>query len=97
MMESATLQAMSPYQRLIVERALALAREMEQTVVAAPQGQALDQCEQLLMRDGRELLRTCLEGALQAGIDEAEKKGRPPEPVPAGTPVNTRDAIPKRS
>lgn len=73
-MESVSLEALSAYQRLIVERALVLAKEMERTALEAPHGQALDQCEQFLMRDGRELLRACLEGAIQAGIDAAGKK-----------------------
>jgi hypothetical protein len=96
-MESATLQTTSPYQRMIVERALALAREMERTAIGSPHGQALDRCEQVLMGDGRELLRTCPEGALQAGVDEAEKRGHPPGPVHAATPAGTRDATPRPS
>jgi hypothetical protein len=97
MIDSATLQAMSPFQRMIVERALVLAREIECTALDAPRGQALDQCEQLLIRDGRQLLRDCLEGALQSAVDRAEKKGAQPEPVRAATPDATRAATPRRS
>lgn len=96
-MEAATLLAASPYQRLIVERALALARELEQTAVGSPHGEALDRCEQILAREGRELLRVCLEGAVQAGVDDVEKKGLPPGPVLVASPVGTRAATPRRS
>jgi hypothetical protein len=88
---------MPPYQRPVAERALALAREAERTAVGAPDGQALDRCEQFLMRDGRELLRACLGGALQAGIGAAEEKGLPTGPAPAAAAAGTRAVTPRRS
>ena len=73
-MTAASLDAMTPLQRLIVERALALARELEATADSAPAGQIIDRCESLLLGDGREFLRRALEDTLQARVDALEKK-----------------------
>ncbi len=51
-MTAATLDAMTPLQRLIVERALALAKELEATADSAPVGQVIDRCESLLLGNG---------------------------------------------
>ena len=82
-MNAATLDAMSPLQRLIVERALALARELEATADSAPTGQVIDRCESLLLGAGRDFLRQALEDTLQDRVDALEKKGRPGAPAPA--------------
>jgi hypothetical protein len=81
-MNTATLDAMTPLQRLIVERALALAKELEATAGSAPAGQIIDRCESLLLSDGREFLRRALEDTLQAQVDTLEKKGRPAGSAP---------------
>lgn len=80
-MNAATLDAMTPLQRLIVERALALAKELEATAGSAPRGRIIDRCEALLLGHGREFLRRALEDTLQAQIDALEKKGRPAGPA----------------
>ncbi len=72
-MNAATLDAMTPLQRLIVERALALAKELEATAGSAPVGQVIDRCESLLLGNGREFLRRALEDALLAQVDALEK------------------------
>jgi len=87
---AATLDAMTPLQRLIVERALALAKELEATAGSAPHGQVIDRCESLLLGDGREFLRRALEDTLQAQVDALEKKGRPAGPAPVARPAATR-------
>jgi hypothetical protein len=79
---AAALDAMTPLQRLIVERALALAQELEATAGSAPAGQIIDRCESLLLGNGREFLRLALEDTLQAQVDALEKKGRPAGPAP---------------
>lgn len=89
-MNTATLDAMTPLQRLIVERALALAQELEATAGSAPVGQIIDRCESLLLGDGREFLRRALEDTLQAQADTLEKKGRPAGSVPVAGPAATR-------
>ena len=83
-MTAASLDAMTPLQRLIVERALALARELEATADSAPAGQIIDRCESLLLGDGREFLRRALEDTLQARVDALEKKPGRAGPAPVG-------------
>jgi hypothetical protein len=67
-MNAATLDAMTPLQRLIVERALALAQELEATAGSAPTGQIIDRCESLLLDAGRDFLRRVLQA------DEADRR-----------------------
>jgi hypothetical protein len=81
-MNAATLDAMTPLQRLIVERALALAQELEAAADSAPTGQIIDRCESLLLDAGRDVLRRVLEDTLQAQVDTLEKKARRAGPVP---------------
>ena len=82
-MTAPALDAMTPLQRVIVERALALAHELEATAESAPDGQVIDRCESLLLGAGRDFLRRALEDTLQARVDTLEKKGRPAGPAPA--------------
>lgn len=81
-MDAATFDAMTPLQRLIVERALILAKELEATAGSAPTGQIIDRCESLLLGNGREFLRRSLEDTLQSRVDALEKKGRLAGPAP---------------
>ena len=81
-MTASNLDTMTPLQRLIVERALALAQELEATARSAPTGQVIDRCESLLLGAGRDFLRRALEDTLQAQVDALEKKGRPAGPAP---------------
>jgi hypothetical protein len=83
-MNAATLDAMTPLQRTIVERALVLAKELEAATGSAPEGQVIDRCESYLLGPGRDFLRRTLEDTLQARVDALEKKGRPAGPAPAG-------------
>lgn len=85
----------SDFQRQLVERALALAVELERTASRAPHGHLLDRCELLLLDQGRQLLRDALTGALQQQIAAAEKKGRRPVTVPADRPADTK--VPTRA
>jgi hypothetical protein len=80
----------SDFQRQLVERALALAQELERTAASAPYGSLLDRCELLLLDQGRQLLRDALAGALQQQIAQVEKRGPPPAPVPADRPADTK-------
>lgn len=72
-----TFQADTPLQALLVERALLLARQLEQTAAAAPDGQVLARVEAAAVPAGRELTRRAVEAVLQAQAEDAEKKGRP--------------------
>ena len=83
-----TFQADTPLQALIVEHALVLARQLEQTADGAPDGQVLARVEAAAVPAARELARRAVEAALQAQADAAEKKGRRAAPAPgaAGPP-----------
>lgn len=89
-MNAATLDAMTPLQRLIVERALTLAKELEAAAGSAPAGQIIDRCESLLLGNGREFLRRALEDTLQDRVATLEKKGRLAGSASAARPAATR-------
>ena len=65
------------FQRLVVEQALALAREVETAAGAAPHGKVLDRCEGLLLTRGRDFLLGVLQGMARHTADEAVKQGGP--------------------
>jgi hypothetical protein len=76
MEERTTLTAETAFQRLMMEQALAMAKELEQAGDTAPDGQVMDQLETLAVARGRDFTRGALEGALQRQVDELEKKLR---------------------
>jgi hypothetical protein len=82
-MPTRTFHADTPLQALLVEQALVLARQLEATADAAPDGQVLARVEALAVPAGRELTRRAVEAALQAQAGAAEKKGRPAAAAPA--------------
>lgn len=87
----------SPLQRQIVQMALDLATQLEQTAERAPLGSTLDACEGFLLGRGRQFLRDSLAATLQHQADLAEKKGAPPAPVPADASAATRGPAPVSS
>jgi hypothetical protein len=89
-MNAATFDTMTPLQRLIVERAFALAQELESTAASAPAGQVIDRTETLLLGSGREFLRRALEDTLQDRADALEKKARPGGSAAAARRAGTR-------
>ena len=96
-MPATSVSVETDFQRLVVEHALALAREMETTAGQAPHGQVLGRCEGLLLTRGRDFLTTVLEQVSQHTADEAVKKGGPLGPARAvGRPV-TKDRRRARS
>ena len=78
-----TFQAQTPLEALLVEQALALARQLQQTADAAPDGAVLARVEAAALPAGRAFTRLAVEAALQAQAEGAEKKGRPAAPAPA--------------
>jgi hypothetical protein len=75
---------------LVVEKTLALVRELQKACQAAPPGQVLAQAEQLALDPGREWIRAALDAVIGQQAAAAETKGRPGEPVPAkGTAPTT--------
>ncbi len=60
----------------IVRRALALAEEMEQLALTAPEGEVFDACEGAVIEKGRSFQGQVLGAAVARRIEAAEKKGR---------------------
>lgn len=90
------LDSLTPVQRLIVEQAFVLAKELESAADSAPEGQVIDRCESLLLGNGRDFLRRILESTLQSRAECLEKKGVPLEPARVARLGGTRGARPKR-
>lgn len=67
----------------IVRRALAMAEEMEQLALSAPDGTVFDACEQAVIEKGRRFQAQILGEAVTRRIEAAEKKGRRSGPAPA--------------
>lgn len=87
----------TPLQRVILEQALALARQLEEAAAAAPAGQLLDRCELATLEQGKQFLRDALTAAVQQRITEGEKKGLPHAPVPADRIADTKATTPGTS
>ena len=73
-MDPVTFRAETPLQALIVEHALALAQQLEQTANHAADGRVLGAVEAFAVPAGRELVRQAVEATLQAQADGVEKK-----------------------
>jgi len=95
-MLSSDLDRLTPIQRLIVEQALVMAKELETAAESAPEGQVIDRCETFLLGYGRDFLRRVLESTIQSRAEVLEKKGAPPEPVGVGRRRGIRGTRPKR-
>lgn len=65
-----------PQHESIVRRALALAEEMEQLALAAPDGEVFEVCEGAVIQKGRDFQGGVLAEAVARRIAAAEKKGR---------------------
>jgi len=80
---SRTFRTTTPLEALLVEQALLLARQLQATADAAPDGQVLAAVEGAAVPAGRELTRRAVEAALQGQAEAAEKRGRRAAPAPA--------------
>ena len=89
-MTQRTFRAQTPLQALVLERALLLAQQLEQTADDAPDGQVVGRVEALAVPAAQELARQAVQAALQAQAERAEKKGPPAAPVHAGGGCGTR-------
>ena len=83
-MSTKVLIEVDPKHEAIVRRALALAEEMEQLALTAPEGAVFDVCEGAIIERGRTLQGQMLGEAVARRIEAAEKKGRRSVLVPAG-------------
>jgi hypothetical protein len=60
----------------LLRRTLALAEELHQLALSAPDGTVFDACETAVVSDGRALQKQLLQEAVARRIEAAEKKGR---------------------
>ena len=90
-----TLTITDPTERMIVERALVFARELQTTATASPDGRVLHNAEAFCFLQGREFLRSSLETVLQAQAEAVEKKGPRPAAVSADRVATTKAATTK--
>jgi hypothetical protein len=60
----------------LLRRTLALAEELHQLALSAPDGTVFDACETAVIADGRTLQKQMLQEAVARRIEVAEKKGR---------------------
>ncbi len=91
-----TVTIRTELESILVEQALAMARELELVSDAAPDGQVLAISEVAAIRAGRELTRRALEATLQRQAELAEKKGLPSEPARAAGVAGSRTRRPRR-
>ena len=73
--KTVTIEIDADFAPLLVDYAAYLG-EMKHLAKTAPFGAVLASCEQAVVEQGREHQRRALAQALQARIDDAEKKGR---------------------
>ncbi len=85
-----TIEVRTELESILVEQALAMARELEMVSDAAPDGQVLAVSELAALRAGRELTRRALEATLQRQSAPAEQKGAPAASVPAAARGSSR-------
>ena len=85
-LDELTIRVETPLQRLLVERALAFAVELEQAADAAPDGLVLDRCESVATTTGRDFPRKALADTLehQAIVADGKEGHRGPAPAAAG-------------
>jgi hypothetical protein len=83
-MDPITFRAETPLQALLVEHALAMARQLEHAADQAAHGRVLTAVETFAVPAGRELTRIAVQAALQAQADPVEKKRNPLGNAPAG-------------
>ena len=76
---------------ILVEQALAMARELEAVTDAAPDGAVLAVGEMAAVRLGRELTRVALEAALQRQAAPGREKGAPGRACPCGGRRRVKD------
>jgi len=85
-----TFTADNPTEALVLEQALAYARQLTRIARGAPDGEVLRLAERCVLSNGREFLRQSLQIVLQAEAEAVEKKGRRFEPVPADSGGTTK-------
>lgn len=82
-MPTGTFQYQDEAERLAIETAIAFVAEMRQLAQTAPASQVISLCEGQALDQGRALLRSTRQDAVQARIVSAEQKGGSPAPARA--------------
>jgi hypothetical protein len=90
-MSTKVMIEVDPQHEALVRRALAMAEEMEQLALTAPDGAVFDACEEAVIEKGRNLQAQVLGQAVTRRIELAEKKGRRSGSVPAVATRKTAD------
>ncbi len=96
-MLSADLDRLTPLERLVVEQALVMAKELGAAADSAPEGQVIDRCESFMLGFGRDFLRRMLEATIQMRAEDLEKKVAPPGCAPVAPWDATKATHRKRS
>jgi hypothetical protein len=95
-MLASDLDCLTPTQRVIVEQALVMAKELEIAADSVPEGQVIDRCELFMLGFGRDFLRRMLESTIQLRAEDLEKKVAPGVPARVGRRDGTKGTRPKR-
>ena len=85
-----SIEVQSELESLLIDQAIAMARELEMVSDAAADGHVLAIAELAALRAGRELTRVALQATLQRQSAPAEQKGLPAEPAPAAARASSR-------
>jgi hypothetical protein len=91
-MPSGTFQYQTEAERLSIEAAIAFVTELQSLAQTAPSGQVLALCEGQALDQGRDLLRSTLQAAVQARIDTAEQKGAADVPAARAPALSASNA-----
>lgn len=88
-----TITVTSAVEEGMVERALAMARDLQELAQTVADGHVLDRCEEAAVDQGREFTRQALEQVIAARLASAEKKGRRSAAVAAGCSASTKVVV----
>lgn len=80
----------APELESIVRRVLALSEEMAQLALSAQDGRVVDECERLIVEQGRKLQSQILSDAVARKVESAEKRGRPSASAPVAAKKKTK-------
>jgi hypothetical protein len=81
----------------LLRRTLALAEELHQLALSAPDGTVFDACEAAVVSGGRDLQQRLLTDAVARRIESAEKRGRRSDSVAAVGPKRIAGRRPANS
>ena len=92
-----TFQTQTALEALLVEQALLLARQLQKTADAAPDGQVLATVEATAVPAARELARKAVEATLQQQASAVEKRGDRVATAPSASTAPATRGTPSES